>query len=280
MNILQNLLVPTAGVAFIVGTVGAAQALTLVAPNAQTNVEGNSSAYVPFNDGAIANRYQQVYAASEFNSLSEPQLITGISFRPDADAGNPFTSNLPSIQINLSTTNSDPDGLSPMFTENIGANNTVVYNGSLPLTSADTGSAVGPKDFDININLQTPFLYNPAAGNLLLDIRKYLGGNLTTFFDAENTTGDSVSTVSTSASTADALNSLATGNVGSLGLVTQFTTTPAVTAPPPTTPVPPKEIPFEFSPGLGILFLGAWGAIAQLKSLQKRKSCESAFSKK
>lgn len=276
MNIFNNLLVPTAGAVFIaLGTVGVAQAVTLVAPDAQTDVEGNSSAYVPFNDGSIANRYQQVYAASEFNSLSGPQVITGISFRPDASAGNPFTSNLPSIRINLSTTNSAPDGLSSTFSENIGANNTVVYNGSLPLKSADTGSAGGPKDFDININLQTPFLYNPATGNLLLDIRKYLGGNQTTFVDAENTTGDSVSTVSTSATTADALNSLATGNVGSLGLVTQFTTTPTVTVPSPTTPVPPTEIPFDFSPGLGILMLGAWGAIAQLNSLvQKRKSSD------
>lgn len=244
MNIFNNLLVPTAGAVFIaLGTVGVAQAVTLVAPDAQTDVEGNSSAYVPFNDGSIANRYQQVYAASEFNSLSGPQVITGISFRPDASAGNPFTSNLPSIRINLSTTNSAPDGLSSTFSENIGANNTVVYNGSLPLKSADTGSAGGPKDFDININLQTPFLYNPATGNLLLDIRKYLGGNQTTFVDAENTTGDSVSTVSTSATTADALNSLATGNVGSLGLVTQFTTTPTVTVPSPTTPVPPPKSP-------------------------------------
>lgn len=33
-------------------------------------------------------------------------------------------------------------------------------------------------------------------------------------------------------------------------------------------PVPgnPTEVPFEFSPGLGILMLGIWGAIAQLKS--------------
>lgn len=33
-----------------------------------------------------------------------------------------------------------------------------------------------------------------------------------------------------------------------------------------------SKIPFEFSPGLGILVLGAWGAMAQLKSkVQKRK---------
>lgn len=115
MNIFKNLLMATAGAVFVaLGTVGSAQAVTLVAPDAQ---EGNSSAYVPFNDGAIANRYQQVYASGEFNSLSEPQVIIRISFRPDADAGNPFTSNRPNIQINLSTTNSAPDDL--IISENI-----------------------------------------------------------------------------------------------------------------------------------------------------------------
>jgi hypothetical protein len=45
-------------------------------------------------------------------------------------------------------------------------------------------------------------------------------------------------------------------------------------------PPPPTEIPFEFSPGLGILMLGAWGAIAQLKNkVQKRKSSGNALSK-
>ncbi len=43
---------------------------------------------------------------------------------------------------------------------------------------------------------------------------------------------------------------------------------------------PATPIPFEFSPTLGLLALGIWGAIAQLKSLvQKCKSAESAFSK-
>ena len=42
----------------------------------------------------------------------------------------------------------------------------------------------------------------------------------------------------------------------------------------------PTEVPFEFSPGLGILLLGVWGLAARLKSLvQKRKSSGSAFSK-
>lgn len=45
-------------------------------------------------------------------------------------------------------------------------------------------------------------------------------------------------------------------------------------------PSGPTPIPFEFSPGLGILMLGSWGAIAQLKSkVQKWKLSGSALSK-
>lgn len=44
--------------------------------------------------------------------------------------------------------------------------------------------------------------------------------------------------------------------------------------------VPATPIPFEFSPSFGLLVLGIWGGIGQLKSLvQKSKSSESAFSK-
>ena len=48
----------------------------------------------------------------------------------------------------------------------------------------------------------------------------------------------------------------------------------------PLVPSEPTPIPFEFSPGLGILILGAWGAIAQLKSRVQKKSSKSQFSNK
>src|SRR5437879_3955989 len=83
----------------------------------------------------------------------------------------------------------------------------------------DTGPAVGPKDFDICITLMTPFIYDPANGNLLMDVRN-TGGGATTQFDAEETFGDSISRV-WNTSSADA-----TGNPDTLALVTQFSFTP------------------------------------------------------
>ena len=286
------------GAAFgALGTVSAAQALTLVAPNAQATVEGNTSDNFLSTDSPV--RYQQVFGASQFSSLAGPQYINQISFRPDASV-EPFTSNTPNIRISLSTTQSVPDGLSSIFSQNIGANNTLVYNGSTLVTSANAAPAGNPNTFDINFNLQTPFLYDPSQGNLLLDLINNGGtNNFTAFLDATSVPGDSTSIIFSNGTTAT------TGSAGTSGTVTQFITsatgatplptTPIPTTPLPTTPLPidpgiptpipdapspPTEIPFEFSPSLGILLLGAWGAIAQLKSfVQKRKSSRYAIAK-
>ena len=305
MTILKNLSMAAAGAVFIaLGTVGAAQAITLVAPNDLANTEGNNLANFPLIGGSSTSgqsRHQQVFGASQFNSLSVPQYISRISFRLDKLAS-PFTSNVPNIKINLSTTKSSPDGLSTTFSQNIGADNTLVFDGSILLTSANAGPVGGPKNFDINFDLQTPFLYNPAQGNLLLDIKNYAAANnFISPLDATFVTGDSTSQILFTGS--DNLDTAITGNASTVGLVTQFTTTaagqtpppttpelpPTTPLPPPTTPEPPPmfpeppsmppetptEIPFEFSPNLGLLILGAWAAIAMLKTkVQKRKVLE------
>src|SRR5262249_40728325 len=132
---------------------------------------------------------------------------------------------LPDVQVDLSTTSAAPDGLSAIFANNIGADDTVVYSGALPLSSAATGPAAGPKDFDIAIILTTPFLYDPTAANLQLDIRT-LGGGSTVGLDAQFATGDSISRV-------EGLVTDTSGSRDSEGLVTEFEFSP--TAPEPST---------------------------------------------
>jgi len=85
---------------------------------------------------------------------------------------------------------------------------------------------LGPKDFDIVINLQTPFLYDPSASNLLLDVRIFAGEN-TTQFDAE----DSIDAVSRVISITSTGVDDATGAIDSIGLVTQFTMTSVANTP-------------------------------------------------
>ena len=266
-TLLKKLSMAAAGAALItLGALGTAQAgatAATVVPNNLQTTEGNEANAFPFNIGGScmgcplpSQRYQQVYAASEFASLSGPQLITQILFRPDASLGQAFSSTLSDIQINLSTTSAAPTGLSTTFEDNVGSDDTVVFSGPLSLSSAFTGPVGGPKDFDIVINLLTPFLYNPSAGNLLLDIRNFAGG-VTTFFDAQLQTEDSTSRGYTLGAR-DVNASI--GDTDSLGLVTKFT----IISPPQAVPEPASV--------LGLFTVGAIGAGSALKRNKKQQA--------
>jgi len=149
----------------------------IVAPNSLAGAEGNTDLGYPFSVAGTM-RYQQVYNASQFGAIpSGGELITQIAFRPDGIYGYGFTHTIGNIQIDLSTTAGAPGSLSLTFANNVGVNDKTVFNGALTLSSADTGPAGGPRNFDILIPLATPFFYNPAAGNLLIDIRNFSDGN-------------------------------------------------------------------------------------------------------
>src|SRR5205823_2672738 len=113
------------------------------------------------------------------------------------------------------TTSKVPDGLSTTFADNVGANETVVYSGALNFFLTAPGAYIIP--------LQTPFLFDPTTGNLLMDVRNFqpgpspvLGGNPRAFNEAEVTLGDSVSVAF-----AGDVNDL-TGRTSTSGLVTGF----------------------------------------------------------
>jgi len=177
-----------------------------------------------------AQRYEQVYAASEFGS--SPITITGLAFRPDASTGSAFASTLANVTIKLSTTPATIQGISPTYAANEGGDLTTVFGGALSLSSSFMGPAAGPKNFDIIIPLQTSFLYNPALGNLLLEVQNF-GGGSTTQFDAVG--GGSSGLVSRVFNT-DGNASAASGTteVGG-GLVTEFVTGSVTAVPEPAT---------------------------------------------
>lgn len=205
----------------LVGTATGARADFIVVPNGNTAVEGSGANSFPFATVAVpTQRYQQVYAASQFGV--SPVVITQIAFRPDAVFANPFAYTIANIQINLSTTAAAPDGLSTTFANNVGPNDTVVYSGALALSTADVPGAGNTRAFDIVINLQTPFAYDPAAGNLLLDVRRFTAPPLGSAFDATGLAGDAVSRVFTNNLIAGGVNS-PTGVADTTGLVTRFT---------------------------------------------------------
>ena len=188
------------------------KAETVTVPAANELTEGNSAIVVPF--GSTLQRYQQVYDASEF---PDPIGIVDMRFRPDDPFGLAFVDEtITNIEIRLSTTASAVDALSTTFADNIGADETLVHSGPLTLSSSNV-----PLMFDIVIPFLTPFFYDPAEGNLLLEVKNF-SGNLTFndigFWDASNDDSDSISRLLSVQANPNDL----TGAQDTFGLVTQF----------------------------------------------------------
>ena len=95
--------------------------------------------------------------------LSEAYLSSGCGGRNSS-----FITN---TVIRLSTTPRRADQLSAVFTENVGPDETIVWG---PSTFTGLGAAqcrdVGDRIWDIPIILTHRFFYDPARGNLLLDL--------------------------------------------------------------------------------------------------------------
>lgn len=197
-----------------------AGAAPVVAPNAFAGIEGDLNNCIPVAGCLGFNRYQQVFASSEFSAFGGPQFITEIAFRLDGLVGQTFTHNFSNVSVGLSTTAAAPDALSLTFANNRGADFTAVHSGLLALSATYNGAAIGPQAFDIVIALSTPFRYDPNAGNLLLDWQSF-GGEASDFaaVDASFVEGDSVSRV-WGLGAGDAM---AVG-ADTFGLITQFRT--------------------------------------------------------
>lgn len=201
-------------------------------PQSATILDGNAL-FTPFDEASPA-RFQQVYNASIFEPLTEAGggWIRQIIFRVDANLGHPFITTIPSVQINISTTDRAADGLSAVFDDNVGLDNTLVLGPTAVRISGLGGGGITGFDvlFDIRSN---PFYYNPAGGNLLLDFHIFQGigptgppgsafpSQGTVILDAFDIAGDPVSSVFAFGSTLPAV-----GQPSSLGLATDFVVTP------------------------------------------------------
>jgi hypothetical protein len=154
------------------------RAQVIVVPNALATNDGNGSA--TSTAGFASVRWLHIHDASQFKALSTPSFLTQFAYRPDriVDQSGPraFT-----LRIYASTTSRSVAGISTIFAENIGTNNTLVFDGTVNVT---TGNLPGPgntRQFDYVFAFTTPFLYDPAAGNLVLDLQIEANGSALTF---------------------------------------------------------------------------------------------------
>ncbi|HWY40412.1 MAG TPA: alkaline phosphatase family protein [Chthoniobacterales bacterium] len=202
----------------------------LVVPNEWSTAQGDTGNLLPL-FSAQPIRYQQVFDASQFSRLNPGGgLINRIRFRGHGP-GVPFTATVPQLQVNLSTTSKTPDGLSSTFADNVGSDNTQVFSGPLQTAVTFTGGAT---NFEVVVNFTTPFFYNPAKGNLLLDIRNSQGAvegpPNDQELDGTSASGDSISRVY-SYGDVTAPTAGQTGGVDekdTYGLITQFNAINAV----------------------------------------------------
>jgi hypothetical protein len=160
------------------GTTGAG---CVVVPNANIAVEGSSFNAWPFDLAyypASSMRYQQIYDEAE---VGRAGVITEIRFRPDQYRP-AFGPNSMDVEIYLGYSANPVAAPSGYFANNIGAGYVKVYDGTLTLSSSATGGP--PHNFDIVVDVDDVFMYNPANGPLLLDI-KMLSMSDTEYVDAD-----------------------------------------------------------------------------------------------
>ncbi len=185
----------------------------LVHPNVYATTEGASNNAYPFRYSAGAGRYQQSHDASQFPG---PMLITEIAFRYRGDTT--VTAGSADFKLTLAYCATAWNAVGSSFAANIGANPTVVFDGlwSYPGFSGDPAT---PNPFTNRLKLTTPFAYNPAAGDLLIDIEMRQASTTSSgsFARAASDTG-SYRVYTNSGSTTST-----TGSVGNIGLIVEFT---------------------------------------------------------
>lgn len=179
----------------------------------------NSPNLFPFGVGsgegnAYFGPYQQIYAAGAF---SGPFTVTSIGFRT-LGSPNRLTS---SFTLSLGTTATTPATPVINYAANRGSDLTPVFSGAIAVPLTGTGG------FDFVIPLAVPFAYEPARGNLLLDV-----------FINRNSRGPIAFAAGDTPATGRVYNLNGTGAPNAtpnFGLLTQFSNTLASPVPEPAT---------------------------------------------
>lgn len=155
------------GATLSVSVFGAANAQLVVGAPGNPN-SGNCYPFGCSSEGGVnpwGPDYQQVYNTNDF---AGPITISSLTFYNHNFVAPGFSSPVDTgtFQISLSTTSAAVNGLDfTTLSNNIGADNTVVFDGSLPSLSGPGG--LGGQ---LTIKLSKPFTYNPGGGDLLLDV--------------------------------------------------------------------------------------------------------------
>jgi hypothetical protein len=168
----------------------------LTAPLSASSMDMDSANEWPFIYPEFAPlRYQQLYESRLFEHILSPIIITEIAFRPDALFGTDLSAMISDISMSMSTTHLNEFSLSGTdLDSNLGSGNIeVMPRRSLFVSTSVAGGT--PKAFDFVITLDQPFVFDPAAGNLLIEVNNFSAEKLRDTFssghlDASESIGD------------------------------------------------------------------------------------------
>lgn len=146
------------GVLLVVSTFDRAKGDSVLAQILAQNGPHLAFNAIPFSSLSGTGRYQEVYSSSLF---SEPVQITSLAFSPGDSAL--FSAN---VELRMTTTMVGVGSLSPNLDSNFTVPLTTVY--SNPTFSENVTG--GSETFSLVFNFTTPFMYDPAQGNLLFDL--------------------------------------------------------------------------------------------------------------
>jgi hypothetical protein len=139
-----------------------------VTPPSAANAEGDS--FVTPDTTPI--RIQYLIPAAEFAGLpATNRYLIAFNFRSDGAVTQAVNWTMPHERVWVSTTSKT--SLTTVFDDNHGTNRTMVFDGTMTFPLVATGPASGPKNFANGTPFQTPFLYDPSQGNLLVEIQDF-----------------------------------------------------------------------------------------------------------
>ena len=164
--------------------------LTTVLPYGMTNAAGSTSNAFPWGTNASTFPGLKIlacYDSSNFTaaSISYPILIQGLRWRANDSTASWTGGTYAQGTVSLSTAAVDQSAVtSTSFAANHGPDLAVCYSGPVTVQPG-TGNGVGvPGPWHVGVTFNTPFLYDPSAGDLAIDTdfpggTNFTGGTLT-----------------------------------------------------------------------------------------------------
>ncbi|MFO1078538.1 MAG: hypothetical protein U1E73_12515 [Planctomycetota bacterium] len=148
---------------------------TVIIPAPAAAAAGDSSNAFPWGTSALGwagLRLMAVYGAVNFTSqnINFPVIITGLKWRPDDGAPVLTGGTFATSTILMSTSSTGWGGVTTNYATNHGPDLTTVYQGAVTHTPTPGAASWTQQSWCVDVQLATPFLYDPAAGDLVIDV--------------------------------------------------------------------------------------------------------------